>query len=101
MSFPIKRLISRSVNNTMVKAKKYIFEKQFDGFPKTTDLKLVEEELPPIKDGGKKILSFIFPLISFLEFLAEAVYLSVDPYMRAYAPRLKLGTTFIGSQVAK
>ncbi|KAJ8927307.1 hypothetical protein NQ314_020243 [Rhamnusium bicolor] len=70
----------------MVKAKVYIFDKQFDGFPKESDLKLTEEELPPLKDG---------------EFLAEAVYLSVDPYMRAYAPRLPLGTTFIGSQVAK
>ncbi|KAJ3647791.1 hypothetical protein Zmor_019651 [Zophobas morio] len=70
----------------MIKAKKYIFEKQFVGLPKATDLKLVEEELPPIKDG---------------EFLTEAVYLSVDPYMRAYAPTVKLGTTFIGSQVAK
>ncbi|KAF2900199.1 hypothetical protein ILUMI_05994 [Ignelater luminosus] len=34
-------------------------------------------------------------------FLSEAVYLSVDPYMRAYEPRLKLGTVFIGSQIAK
>jgi prostaglandin reductase 1 len=70
----------------MVKARKYVFRKQFDGFPKESDLELVEEELPPVKDG---------------EFLAEAIYLSVDPYMRAYAPRLSLGTTFIGSQVAK
>lgn len=36
-----------------------------------------------------------------LEFLAEAIYLSVDPYMRAYAPTLKLGEVFIGVQVAK
>ncbi|KAJ8982378.1 hypothetical protein NQ317_005472 [Molorchus minor] len=70
----------------MVKAKVYIFEKQFDGFPKEDDLKLIEEDLPEIKNG---------------EFLAEAVYLSVDPYMRAYAPRLQTGTTFIGSQVSK
>ncbi|XP_968905.2 prostaglandin reductase 1 [Tribolium castaneum] len=83
-SSPIKRAISGGVN--MVKARRYIFEKQFEGLPKSTDLRLVEEELPPIKDG---------------EFLAEAVYLSVDPYMRAYAPRLSLGRTFIGSQVAK
>nr|CAH7763144.1 unnamed protein product [Callosobruchus chinensis] len=67
-------------------AKAYIFDKQFDNFPKATDFKLVEEELGPIKDG---------------EFLTEAVYLSVDPYMRAYAPRLKTGKTFLGSQVAR
>nr|CAI5853593.1 unnamed protein product [Callosobruchus analis] len=67
-------------------AKAYIFDKQFDNFPKATDFRLVEEELEPIKDG---------------EFLTEAVYLSVDPYMRAYAPRLKTGKTFLGSQVAR
>lgn len=36
----------------MVVAKAFVFEKQFDGFPQDTDLKLVEEELPEIKDGG-------------------------------------------------
>lgn len=70
----------------MVKAKAFIFKKQFEGLPKETDLELVEEELPEIKNG---------------EFLAEALYLSVDPYMRAYAPHRKLGETFLGSQVAK
>jgi len=70
----------------MVKAKKYVLDKHFCGFPKEGDLKIVEEELPPLKNG---------------EFLAEAVYLSVDPFMRAYEPRLELGTTFIGYQVAK
>lgn len=35
------------------------------------------------------------------EFLAEAVYISVDPYMRAYARGLELGSTMIGGQVAK
>ncbi|KAJ8927849.1 hypothetical protein NQ314_019651 [Rhamnusium bicolor] len=69
-----------------ISSKVFVFDKQFDGFPKETDLKLVEEELPNIKDG---------------EFLSEAVYLSVDPYMRAYAPRLKTGGTFLGSQVAR
>ncbi|CAH1111212.1 unnamed protein product [Psylliodes chrysocephalus] len=70
----------------MVKAKIFILAKHFDGYPKETDLKLIEEELPPIKNG---------------EFLTEAVYLSVDPYMRAYEPGLPLGEPFIGSQVAK
>ncbi|XP_050501409.1 prostaglandin reductase 1-like [Diabrotica virgifera virgifera] len=69
-----------------VSAKAFIFEKQFDGFPKESDFKLVTEELPALKDG---------------EFLAAAEYLSVDPYMRAYAPRVKTGRTFMGSQVAK
>lgn len=34
-------------------AKKYVFSKHFSGEPKPTDLKLVEEELPAIKDGGQ------------------------------------------------
>ena len=37
----------------MVKAKKFVLEKPFNGFPKASDLKLVEEELRPIKNGGK------------------------------------------------
>jgi prostaglandin reductase 1 len=102
-----RRLLGGCANNVldkMVKAKRYVFQKQFVGLPKATDLKLVEEELPPLKDGGKPPkLHFNLVICSccYLEFLSEAVYLSVDPYMRAYAPRLTLGTTFIGSQVAK
>ena len=41
--------------------------KLFEGTPQRSDLSIEEEELPPLKDG---------------EFLAEAVFLSVDPYMR-------------------
>lgn len=37
---------------TMVKTKKFIYAKAFDGEPKETDFKLVEEELPALKDGG-------------------------------------------------
>ncbi|VEN52619.1 unnamed protein product [Callosobruchus maculatus] len=82
-----KRHLEKFCNcKKFLSAKAYIFDKQFDNFPKATDFKLVEEELGPIKDG---------------EFLTEAVYLSVDPYMRAYAPRLKTGKTFLGSQVAR
>lgn len=70
----------------MVKAKVFIFEKVFDGFPKPDDLRLAEEELPPLKNG---------------QILVEAVYLSVDPYMRAYASTLPLGKPMIGLQVGK
>ena len=37
----------------MVKARKWILAKHFDGFPKESDLKLVEEELPELQDGGE------------------------------------------------
>lgn len=35
-----------------MKAKKFILENYFEGMPKESDLKLVEEELPEIKEGG-------------------------------------------------
>ncbi|CAG9865277.1 unnamed protein product [Phyllotreta striolata] len=69
-----------------ISAKAFIFRNQFEGFPKESDFQLTNEQLPSLKEG---------------EFLAEAEYLSVDPYMRAYAPRVKTGKTFMGSQVAK
>jgi len=69
-----------------MKAQKWTLVKHFDGFPKDSDLELVEEELPEIKDG---------------EVLIEALYLSVDPYMRPYSANLPLGATMIGQQVAK
>lgn len=70
----------------MVKAKVYNLVKYFEGFPKKTDLELVEEELRPIETG---------------EFLAKAIYLSVDPYMRALSRNIPLGQTMIGTQVAR
>ncbi|XP_025829394.1 prostaglandin reductase 1 [Agrilus planipennis] len=70
----------------MMKARKFILVQHFKGLPKKEDVKIVEEELPPLKTG---------------EFLAEAVYLSVDPYMRAYEPRFQIGSSIIGGQVAK
>ncbi|XP_064606425.1 prostaglandin reductase 1-like [Liolophura sinensis] len=71
----------------MVQAKKWILAHHFDGQPKDSDLQLVEETLPDLKDG---------------DVLIEAVFLSVDPYMRPYSARsLKEGDTMIGSQVAQ
>ncbi|XP_076278691.1 prostaglandin reductase 1 isoform X2 [Lasioglossum baleicum] len=70
----------------MVKAKKFVLVKHFQGEPKPTDLQLVEEELPPLQND---------------EFLVEAEFLSVDPYMRPYTLRYPTGITMIGSQVAK
>jgi len=70
----------------MVVAKKYVYAERFVGEPKLSDFKLVEEELPPLKQN---------------EVLAEALFLSVDPYMRAYVDRLQIGQVMIGGQVAK
>ena len=50
-----------------MKARKWVLSKHFEGLPKRSDLEIQEEDIPALKDE---------------EFLAEAVYLSVDPYMR-------------------
>ncbi|XP_008321475.1 prostaglandin reductase 1-like [Cynoglossus semilaevis] len=71
----------------MVKAKTWILSKYFDGFPKPSNFELKVEEVPEPKDG---------------ELILEAVFLSVDPYMRPFSKfRLKEGEVMIGTQVAK
>ncbi|KAL5481915.1 hypothetical protein EMCRGX_G022190 [Ephydatia muelleri] len=65
---------------------------QMLSLPKREDLEIVEEELPPLKDGGRAPDQYYcpvtFPLCKvgnnlLAEFLTEALWLSVDPYMRA------------------
>ncbi|KAJ8302315.1 hypothetical protein KUTeg_021302, partial [Tegillarca granosa] len=73
----------------MVKSKKWVLVKTFEGLPKKSDFKLEEEELSPdsLKDG---------------EILCEAVFLTVDPYMRAsQETRINPGDVMVGQQVAK
>lgn len=36
-----------------VRAQKYVLTKYFQGEPKKSDFKIIEEELPELKDGGK------------------------------------------------
>jgi hypothetical protein len=48
----INRTITHQPCN-MVKTKKVIFAKRFVGEPKKDDFEVVEEELPPLKKGGK------------------------------------------------
>nr|CAI5870067.1 unnamed protein product [Callosobruchus analis] len=67
----------------MVKSKVFIYNKKFKGLPKVSDFKLVEENLPALKDG------------------AEAVYFSLDPGTRAFAEGLPVGRTMLGVQLAK
>ncbi|XP_007904806.1 prostaglandin reductase 1 isoform X2 [Callorhinchus milii] len=71
----------------MVVAKLWTLRKHFEGFPKKDDFELKEEELPELKDG---------------EVLLEAVFLSVDPYMRPYSKKImKEGDIMIGTQIAR
>ncbi|CAL8325608.1 unnamed protein product [Lota lota] len=71
----------------MVQAKAWILTKHFDGFPNESNFELKLEQLPEPKDG---------------EVLLEAVFLSVDPYMRPFSRvRMNEGEVMIGTQVAK
>uniref|UniRef100_A0A182KAD0 Prostaglandin reductase 1 n=1 Tax=Anopheles christyi TaxID=43041 RepID=A0A182KAD0_9DIPT len=70
----------------MVVAKKWIYAKPFEGLPKDENFRLEEETLP---EPGEN------------EFLAEAEFLSVDPYMRPYMASYPAGSVMIGGQVAK
>ncbi|XP_078532700.1 prostaglandin reductase 1-like isoform X3 [Lissotriton helveticus] len=71
----------------MVASRSWLLIKHFEGFPKQSDFKLVERQLPDIKNG---------------EVLLEALCFSVDPYMRPYSRRaLKEGDIMMGTQVAR
>lgn len=72
----------------MVKTKYFTITNRFEGEPKETDFKLIEEELPDLKDG---------------EFRTKALYWSVDPYMRMYVNRedVELNTVMTGRQIAR
>ncbi|PVD24196.1 hypothetical protein C0Q70_14666 [Pomacea canaliculata] len=66
-------------------AKKWTLAKQFDGEPKVSDFKLVDEELSTALTPGAILL--------------EALYLTVDPYMRIR--EYKIGDTLFGEQIAR
>ncbi|XP_045032342.1 prostaglandin reductase 1 [Daphnia magna] len=69
-----------------ISAKKFVFTKRFQGLPQLDNFSLEKEELPELKPG---------------DVLCEALYLSVDPYMRPYSLSWPLGTTMKGGQVSK
>ncbi|XP_029913276.1 prostaglandin reductase 1-like [Myripristis murdjan] len=71
----------------MVVAQVWTLKQHFVGFPKPSDFELKDEQLPEPKHG---------------EVLLEAVFLSVDPYMRPYSRMtMKEGDVMIGAQVSK
>jgi prostaglandin reductase 1 len=79
-------MIRRFFSSNALKARKFLYVKEFKGEPTTANFELVEEELPALKDG---------------DVLTEAEYLSVDPYMRPYMSNYKAPCLMIGGQVAK
>ncbi|XP_049789610.1 prostaglandin reductase 1-like [Schistocerca nitens] len=74
----------------MVKARKIVLARSFQGEPRPEDFRVEEEDLPPLKDG---------------QILAEAVYFSVDPFQRVLGGTekygQKVGDTMIAAQVAR
>ncbi|KAF6126684.1 prostaglandin reductase 1 [Phyllostomus discolor] len=70
----------------MVRAKSWTLKKHFEGHPTGSNFEMKTVELPPLKNG---------------EVLLEALFLTVDPYMRLAAKRLKEGDTMMGEQVAR
>uniref|UniRef100_A0A2K6QDI0 Prostaglandin reductase 1 n=1 Tax=Rhinopithecus roxellana TaxID=61622 RepID=A0A2K6QDI0_RHIRO len=70
----------------MVRTKIWTLKKHFVGHPTNSDFELKTAELPPLKNG---------------EVLLEALFLTVDPYMRILAKTLKEGDRMMGQQVAR
>ncbi|XP_037653957.1 prostaglandin reductase 1 isoform X1 [Choloepus didactylus] len=70
----------------MVRAKSWTLKKHFEGLPTNSDFELKTTELPPLKNG---------------EVLLEALFLTVDPYMRLLSKKLKEGDAMMGQQVAR
>ncbi|XP_071497119.1 prostaglandin reductase 1-like [Diadema antillarum] len=68
------------------KGKRWVLVKYFDGFPKESDVRLEEFNIPALQDG---------------EVLVEAEFLTVDPYMRPYNRILAEGMVMTGEQVAR
>ena len=69
-----------------MKAKVFLYFKKFEGEVKLENFELIEEELPDLNEK---------------QFLAEAVFISVDPYVRTLALSLPTGITMIGRQIAR
>ncbi|CAH1976139.1 unnamed protein product [Acanthoscelides obtectus] len=68
-------------------ARVWVIKKRFEGVPKLSDFEIKTETMASeLKEG---------------EFLAEALYFSVDPSMKATADKLKVGSVMPGLQVAK
>lgn len=70
-----------------MKGQKWILEKNFVGEPKDEDLQLVEEDLPDELQEN--------------QVLTEALFLSVDPYMRLYTNFMKTPMVMVGEQISR
>ncbi|XP_052739304.1 prostaglandin reductase 1-like [Bicyclus anynana] len=69
----------------MVKTRKYVVKKYFEGIPKRDDFEIVECELPSLQDG---------------DVLLKTEWISVDPYLRLYNKMYPLPFDQFSPQVA-
>lgn len=69
----------------MVAGRKWVLKRHFDGEVTADAFQLVEEELPPLKEGEIQI---------------KTQWISVDPYMLPYTKSMSPPMTMIGSSVA-
>ena len=67
-------------------AKVWIYARDFKGDVELSNFELKEEEVSAIKDG---------------EFLAEALFLSIDPYLRTFQLQFSTGSVMSGRQIAR
>jgi prostaglandin reductase 1 len=81
----LKILLLKMMRN-ILKARKFMYVKEFKGLPTAAHFELVEEELAELNDG---------------EFLASAEFLSVDPYQRAMMLNFKPPALMVGGQIAQ
>ncbi|GBP37189.1 Prostaglandin reductase 1 [Eumeta japonica] len=70
----------------MVRARKYVVNKRFEGMPKKTDFEIVAFDIPSLKNG---------------DILVKAEYISVDPYLRAFNKELPAPYDQFGYQVGR
>ena len=71
-------------SSPIIAGTRFVLKHHFVGMPKNEDFDFVEDKLPPLKDG---------------HILIDALFLSVDPYMRPYVMNLKPPFTMIGTGV--
>lgn len=69
-----------------IRAKTIVYANAVEGEPKLSNMKLVEEDLPALKEG---------------EVLIEALYLGIDPLQRQFMNNYPLGSVMTGIQTAK
>jgi hypothetical protein len=62
-----------------IKTRKWIVTKMFEGLPKRSDFEIVEEELPPLNDGGQQTQhQCCMPLSAHIVLILQKFYLKLN-----------------------